>query len=155
VAGRRSHLHTHVRLAVAGILIVAAGFFTASLPSIYAQSSFWTTSPTYFAIRVGVMMTALAALFFVEHVLAERRGMFSPLARFGRHSLFVYWIHVDLVYGYATWAIHRRLPFWVAVAAYATFAALMYVAVVGRDRVVEAWRQRRWQISFRRKVEAA
>ena len=79
--------------------------------------------------------------------------MLSPLARFGRHSLFVYWIHVELVYGYATWALHHRLPFWGAVTAYAMFAALMYAAVRVRDQVAEAWRLRANQITFQRKVE--
>jgi uncharacterized membrane protein len=156
VAGRESRAESraHVRLAVAGVVTVAAGFYTASLPSIYAESSFWTTSPTFFAVRVGVLMTALAALHFVERLMSDWRRVLSPLARFGRRSLFVYWIHVELVYGYATWAIHRRLSFWGAVGAYVTFAALMYVAVVLRDRVVELWAQREQQISFRRKVES-
>ena len=155
VAGRESHAEHrwHVRLAFAGILTIAAGFYAATLPSIYADSSFWTTSPTYFAVRAGVLMVALASLYFVEHLLADRRRMLSPLARLGRHSLFVYWIHVELVYGYATWAIHRRLPFWSAVIAYAVFAALMYAAVVLRDRVVDVWRLRARQMTLQGRVE--
>ena len=143
VVGRESHAErrTHVRLAVAGILTAAAGYYAASLPSIYKESSFWTTSPTYFAVRVGVLMAALAAVYFLERLAADRRVSLSPLARLGRQSLFVYWIHVELVYGYATWAMHRRLPFWGAVAACAMFSSLMYAAVVARDRVVETWRQ--------------
>jgi uncharacterized membrane protein len=156
VAGRESRApnRTHVLLAFAGIVTIAAGLYAASLPSIYAQSSFWTTSPTFFAVRVGVLMTALAALYFVECVMRDWRRVLSPLARLGRQSLFVYWIHVELVYGYATWAIHRRLPFWGAVGAYLTFAALMYGAVVLRDRAVEMWANRERQISFRHKVES-
>jgi uncharacterized membrane protein len=156
-AGRESQSEnpTHRRLAFAGILTIAAGVVTASLPSIYAESSFWTTSPTYFAVRVGVLMAALAAMYFMERLLGNRRSVLSPLARLGRHSLFVYWIHVELVYGYATWGIHRRLPFWAAVVAYAMFASLMYCAVVLRDRIVEAWRIHFQQISLHGKVESA
>jgi uncharacterized membrane protein len=143
VVGResRAELRTHVRLA-------------ASLPSIYKESSFWTTSPTYFAVRVGVLMIALAVVYFLERLAADRRVSLSPLARLGRQSLFVYWIHVELVYGYATWGIHRRLPFWGAVGAWAMFTSLMYAAVVARDRLVEIRRQRNQQISFQRKVES-
>jgi uncharacterized membrane protein len=157
VVGRESHAErrTHVRLAFAGILTAAAGYFAASLPSIYRESSFWTTSPTYFAVRVGVLTAGLAGVYFLEGLAADRRVVLSPLARLGRQSLFVYWIHVELVYGYATWAIHRRLPFWGAVAAWAMFSSLMYAAVVARDRLVEAWRQRNQQISFQSKVESA
>ena len=156
-AGRelsRDQRRVHAGLGIAGILTAAAGFFAAALPSIYEDSSFWTTSPTYFAIRVGVLMTMLAVMYFVERLITDRRiGLLSPLARLGRHSLFAYWIHVELVYGYATWAIHRRLSLWAAVSAYAMFAALMYVAVVLRDRLVAAWRSRRQQIAFQNKVE--
>jgi uncharacterized membrane protein len=160
VAGRESRAESraHLWLAFAGAVTVAAGFYTASLPSIYAASSFWTTSPTFFAVRAGVLMTSLAALYFGERLMSDStrdwRRLLSPLARFGRRSLFVYWIHVELVYGYATWAIHRALPFWSAVGAYATFAVLMYGAVVLRDRMVDAWTHREQQISFPRKVES-
>ena len=155
VAGRESRAgsRTHVQLAFAGVLTIAAGFSATLLPSIYAESSFWTTSPTFFAVRVGMLMSALAAMYFSERFLADGRNVLSPLARFGRHSLFVYWIHVELVYGYATWALHHRLPFWGAVTAYAMFAALMYAAVRVRDQVAEAWRLRANQITFQRKVE--
>ena len=37
-----------------------AGQFLSKRPSIYAQSAFWTSSPTWFAIRVGIVMTAVA-----------------------------------------------------------------------------------------------
>ncbi len=133
----------HVRLAGAGALVAAAGFYTATRPSIYRQSSFWTSSPTYFAIRVGLLMLVLAALYALEQ-LADRRGVeLRPLARLGRSSLFVYWIHVELVYGYASWFWWRTLPLWGTFAAYAAFSVLMYAAVVWRDRLVEAWRRRR------------
>ena len=142
---------TYVRLAVAGGLLAFLGFYTATQPSIYRESSFWTTSPAYFAIRAGVLLVTLAAVYFVECSSPVWRVVLSPLARLGRQSLFVYWIHVELVYGYATWAIHRRLPFWGATGAYVLFAASMYFAVVLRDRLAEKWQQ----ISLQRRVETA
>ena len=44
--------------------------------------------------------------------LARRaRGIgFAGSSALGRHSLFVYWIHVELVYGYASWLWRGRLP---------------------------------------------
>ncbi len=153
-AGRATNTERRVQmgLAAAGVVLVAAGFYAASLPSIYRDSSFWTTSPAFFAIRVGVLMTALAVVYFAERVSSGRRIAPSALARFGRHSLFVYWIHVELVYGYATWAIHRRLPLWGAVVACVLFALLMYGAVVVRDRLVGRWRSRKKQISLQYKA---
>ena len=123
--------------AVAGALLVALGFYTAALPSIYHASSFWTSSPTYFAIRVGVMMVALAVLYLLA-ALASRAGVrLMWLEAFGRHSLFVYWIHVELVYGYATWIFHHRLPLWGTFTAYALFSVAMYWAVRFEERVLD------------------
>jgi uncharacterized membrane protein len=132
----------HVSLALAGVAILVLGDYTASLPSIYQQSSFWTSSPTYFAIRVGVLLLILSAMFALARGLEPRGVLLGPLARFGRESLFVYWIHVELVYGYATWPIRHRLPIAGTFVAYVLFTALMYGAVVAKGRFVETWRAR-------------
>jgi len=140
----------HATVAAAGLALTWIGFYTASRPAIYAQSSFWTSSPTYFAIRIGVIMAAFAALYGVEQ-LATRSGVaFTALERFGRRSLFVYWIHVELVYGYATWPLRHRLPLWGVGLAYAAFTALMYGAVVAFDK----WRLTKPQMTLREKVQA-
>jgi len=140
-------------LGMSGVSLVALGVLGASLPSIYADSSFWTTSPTYFAIRVGAMTAALAVLYFAERRLSNRWLPAVALARLGRSSLFVYWIHVELVYGYVSWSIHRRLPLWGTAIAYVGFTAFIYTAVLLRDRVADAWRRRKLQISFQYKAE--
>lgn len=127
----------------AGLLLLGLGLYAATLPSIYPVSAFWTTSPTYFAIRVGVLMVALTAFFLVAHLGLESLPGLSSLERFGRNSLFIYWIHVELVYGYATWALHRRLPLWGTALAYAAFVVLMYRAIGFRDRIVQFWRENR------------
>jgi hypothetical protein len=126
--------------AIVGGALVALGVYTATLPSLYGQSSFWTSSPTYFAIRVGALMITLAALYAIGRV-ADRFGIaLVPLTRFGRSSLFVYWIHVELVYGYASWLWWRRLPLWATAVAYVAFCLMMYGAVRLRDRLVQSWR---------------
>jgi uncharacterized membrane protein len=135
-------------IGVAGAALVALGFYAASRPSIYTvPSSFWTSSPTWFAIRAGVLMIALAALSEVPEAIEagvhERdwlgiaaRSWQAPLAVLGRASLFVYWIHVELVYGYASWLWRQRLPVWGSVAAWPLFTLLMYSLVVARNRYV-------------------
>jgi uncharacterized membrane protein len=117
-----------LRIAAAGALLVAAGFGTAALPTIYANSSFWTSSPTYFAIRIGLVMLALAAMFALFQARPQA-PMLAVLERFGRRSLFVYWIHVELVYGYLTWPIHRSLPIWSVMPLYVVFCGVMYGAL--------------------------
>jgi len=128
--------------AVAGAAVLVLGFATAARPSIYAHSSFWTSSPTYFAIRVGILMLGLAVLAEMAAAISAPGGQHFVLARLGRSSLFIYWIHVELVYGYATWPLRHRLPIWGTAIAFVLFSALMYGAVALRDRLVEGWRTR-------------
>ena len=129
-------------LAAAGAAFIVVGFYTASLPTIYSRSSFWTSSPTWFAIRVGVLMVTFAAIYFFAQI-AERHGIaLVPLERFGRSSLFVYWIHVELVYGYASWPVHGKLPLWGTAIAYVAFSVLMYKAIDVRDRTVRWFKMR-------------
>ena len=109
---------------------------TSFLPAIYLQSSFWTTSPTWFVIRVGLLMASLAALFALSRLAARIGITWAPLARFGASSLFVYWIHVELVYGYATWSIHHRLPLWGTFIAWSVFTSLMYAAITLEEQLV-------------------
>jgi hypothetical protein len=75
--------------------------------------------------------------------VAGRQGMaLGPLGRFGRSSLFVYWIHVELVYGYASWLWRHRLPLWGTAIAFSLFCVLMYRAIGWRDVLVGKWRNR-------------
>jgi hypothetical protein len=95
-------------------------------------------------------MTTLAMLFWAGEIDEVAAPVTAPrmLAHVGRSSLFVYWIHVELVYGYATWAIHRRLPLWGTAIAYVLFTALMYGAVVLRDHLAVRWRRRKQQMTL-------
>ena len=140
-------------LGLTGVSLVLLGFYTAGRPSIYAVSSFWTSSPTWFAIRLGILMIALSVIYVCEVVLTawgkqpapDGRPLpatIDPLARLGRSSLFIYWIHVELVYGYASWMWRHRLPLWGTAIACALFSVLMYRAIGWRDLAVERWRNR-------------
>jgi uncharacterized membrane protein len=132
----RSERRLHAALAATGALLVVIGFWAAARPSIYASSSFWTTSPTWFAIRVGILMLGLSAIYLLAPPM-------PVVERLGRSSLFIYWIHVELVYGYASWLWRHRLPLPVTAIAYVAFCALMYRAIVFRDRIIPIWRSRR------------
>ncbi len=141
-------------LGFTGLGLVALGFWTATLPPLYRSTWFWTTSPTYFAIRVGVLMAALS-LGFALMPLARLAGpVVGWIETFGRNSLFIYWIHVELVYGYVTWGIHRRLPLWGLALAYLGFCVLMYRSIALRDRLVERWRARSRQKSLSQPIPA-
>jgi uncharacterized membrane protein len=153
----RAERRLHIILGACGAALIALGFYTAGRPSIYRASSFWTSSPTWFAIRAGILMIAVSTIFALslfghENIKSRNTGLLlrvfvrswqEPLARLGRGSLFIYWIHVELVYGYATWLIRGRLPLWGSFIAYAAFCTSMYGAIVLRDRLVDSWRARR------------
>jgi uncharacterized membrane protein len=143
-------------IGIAGAALIAFGLWTAGRPSIYRSASFWTSSPTWFAIRTGILMVALSATYGAERaVLLVRswthkvrsadapahKARTDPLARMGRGSLFIYWIHVELVYGYSSWLWRGRLPLWATWIAFGVFCALMYAALVWRDRVAATWRR--------------
>jgi uncharacterized membrane protein len=145
-------------IGVAGAALILLGFYTAARPSIYAASSFWTSSPTWFAIRLGILMLALSWLYGLGQLVGQPdpasspqvNGLFravawswqAPLERLGRHSLFIYWIHVELVYGYSSWLWRHRLPLWGTAIAYVLFCVLLYRAIGWRDRFVDFWRAR-------------
>jgi len=128
------------RLAVAGALALIGCYYAATFPSIYRASSFWTTSPTYFGIRVGLLMMALWGLFRLDALASTLPRSFRVLEQFGRNSLFVYWIHVELVYGYATFPLHHRLPLWGTALCYIAFCAALYWAIALKDKVIAWWR---------------
>lgn len=119
------------------------------LPSIYADSYFWTSSPMFFLMRVGIVTAVLAATFFWEQrprlLAAKWPWLGSPMAEFGRSSLFVYWIHVELVYGVATESLHRALTFNEAVAAFVVFTLTMFGMVLVKNAAVTRWKA--WRAS--------
>jgi uncharacterized membrane protein len=125
-----------IAVGACGVLLIALGLVTASQPTIYRASSFWTSSPTWFSIRVGVLMLLLSALFAVARLTGDAFAWQRALALVGRSSLFIYWIHVELVYGYASWLWRGRLPLWGTAVGAMLFTVLMYFAVLVRDRVL-------------------
>jgi hypothetical protein len=90
-----------------------------------------------------------AATYAAEQIAGRFGVALTALELFGRRSLFVYWIHVELVYGYATWPLHGRLPLWGVGVAYVAFTALIYGAVVAFDR----WRASSGKITFEYKAQ--
>jgi len=98
----RAERRVQFAFAASGLVLVALGVYMSRRPGIYQQSEFWTSSPTWFAIRVGILMAAVAILHAIAEIAAHWNFAWRSLERLGQGSLFVYWIHVELVYGYAT-----------------------------------------------------
>jgi uncharacterized membrane protein len=128
-------------LGLAGLGMALAGYFTSYLPALYSQANFWTSSPTFFFLRTGLLVLAIAVAWALERLV--RPGSLSLLRNLGRESLFVYWIHVEMVYGFLTLPLHRRLPLPWALAAFAAFTLLMVGVVRLKHRIEVGLRTRR------------
>jgi uncharacterized membrane protein len=136
------------RFAAAGVALIAAGYGASFLPSLFpaGYSDFWTSSPTYYFIKIGLMLVLMGLIYaFVQRPFSEepRNPAWSPMLEFGRSSLFVYWIHVELAYGVFSYPLHRRLPVWGTFIAFCVFTALIYGATLLKSRVVARWKARR------------
>src|SRR5579884_3784246 len=84
-------------IALMGFGLLCAGRFASNQPySIYAKSEFWINSPGLIVIRTGIMLLMLTGA--VICVRAVR--LTSWIVQLGTTSLLVYWVHVELVYGW-------------------------------------------------------
>jgi hypothetical protein len=131
------------RLAVAGPGMALVSFVGSWLPSWYASSSFWTTSPSFFFLRLGLLLAALP----LARAWAARWPGWDALRQLGAASFFVYWVHVELVYGVLTLPIHKALPFGWALAGYVAFVLAMI-------RLVRVWERVSWPPAFLRQPPA-
>jgi len=64
----------------------------------YSVYDYWHTSPSFFLIRVGMLLVILAASYGWCRWGAGQWG-FSPVIQLGQASLLVYWVHIEFVYG--------------------------------------------------------
>jgi hypothetical protein len=121
----------HAGLAVAAVAGIVAGYGASFLPAIYANAQFWTSSPTFFFIRLGIVAAVLPLAWLV--------GLsWEPLVTLGRSSLFVYWIHVEMVYGGIALPVKRHLPWEAAVFGTVALCGLLYWLVTLKNHWVAA-----------------
>ena len=86
-------------LGLAGsVLIEFARWLEAQPRQLYAVNDYWRTSPSFFLIRVGMLLVILTASYAWCRWGAGTWG-FSPLILLGQASLLVYWVHIEFVYG--------------------------------------------------------
>jgi uncharacterized membrane protein len=143
----------HLRLGGAALAFAAACYAGSYFPSIYAESHFWTSAPSYFGLRVGLVTAVLSIVYFWERRPRMLPWRWSPMAQFGRASLFVYWVHVEVVYGFFTEPLHGTLPFPSALAAFAAFSLAMFALAMAKNRVVAEWKD--WRRARRHVPELA
>lgn len=85
--------------ACAGLAVSGLGYALDHLPfQLYPVYDFWHTSPNFFLIRLGILLMIVAASqarFLLPSILGKGRF----LVLLGQHSLLVYWVHIEFVYG--------------------------------------------------------
>jgi uncharacterized membrane protein len=118
-AGASAERRFHAQLGAGGVALWLLGWAASYLPPLSSRSQFWTTSISLIVIRIGVMTAGLAlAWLWFRRPSAAR---WSPLVLFGRTSLFVYMVHVQLAYGIFSTPLHHALTFPEALVAYGLF----------------------------------
>jgi fucose 4-O-acetylase-like acetyltransferase len=136
----RQEQAANLGFALIGTGIAAAAYALSFRPTWYPQSHFWTTSPTFFFLRLGIMTAALGFAYTWE-LRPGAAHRWSPLRQLGRTSLFIYWIHVEIIYGLISLPLHKRLSWGQSLLALALFWVLMLLCSIAKDRVVERWAQ--------------
>jgi uncharacterized membrane protein len=121
--------------AILGGAGVVVAWLASFRPSIYPSASFWHDSPTFFFIRLGLVTLLVPVAWIVERLLPAR--LVLPLVTLGRSSLFVYWIHVEMVYGVMVDPIKRSLPLWLSLTATALLCILLYGFVLLKNHLVQ------------------
>ena len=125
---------------VAGVAVAIAAYGLSYLPSPYPSSRFWSTSPAYFFLQAGILATSVAAAYLwgIRPGGAQRR---SPMRQLGRTSLFIYWIHVEMLYGLISLPLHKSLSTGGAFLAFLLFASFMLLCSIAKEKAVEKWRR--------------
>jgi uncharacterized membrane protein len=121
-----------VILAGIGGGVAALGYGASLLPALYATTTFWGTSPAFFFVRLGIVVMLLA----LACGPAARWPGRSVMTELGAASLFVYWIHVEMVYGVIAHSIRRALSFEQALVGYLAFCGLIFALVRLKNAIV-------------------
>jgi uncharacterized membrane protein len=95
--------------------------------------------PGSFFYRLGLIGVLALLAYGITRATGSR---FSLMRQFGRTSLLIYWVHVDLCYGHLSKPIHNRLGFAWATVGLVGMVALMLGVSLLKTRLAEAWRRR-------------
>jgi uncharacterized membrane protein len=127
------HTETAIRwMAFAGCGLVAAGEFCSNQAyTLYPKVDYWVNSPGLIVIRTGLILLVLVAAYVWTKV-----GFSTFLVRqIGTTALLVFWVHIELVYGYWTGPWKGRLTARQSAWATVIIVALMYVLSIVKTRL--------------------
>jgi uncharacterized membrane protein len=134
VSDEKSERRLMMWLGGTGVVLALAAYRLSFFPQVFEGSSFWTSSPTFFFLRVGLLVVVVPVAWLWSD-RATRPGSWRPLEIFGRSSLFVYWVHVEMVYGGLSRSLHRSLSLSGALLAFLLFTLVLFGLVLLKNRV--------------------
>ena len=135
---RRREKHLNIWFGAGGLAVAGLALAASHLPPLHPGSDFWTTSSTFFLMRVGLLAVLVGAAYAWD-ARPWKGHSWSPLRQLGRTSLFIYWIHVEMVYGLISLPLHGALTLPAAALAFALFLTLMLGCSLAKDRAVGWW----------------
>ena len=103
-------------------------------PALFPTASFWHDSPTFFFIRLGLVTLTVPMAWVVERTAP--RVLLQPLVTLGLSSLFVYWIHVEMVYGVIAEPLKKQLPVWGALVGTGVLTLFLFGLVLLKNRLL-------------------
>ena len=140
----REERRLNLAFAICGLAAAAIALGLSYVPNPLMRSYFWTTSPAFLFLRLAILTLAIPIAYAWESREGAADG-WSAVKQLGRTSLFIYWIHVEMVYGLASEPLHRSLT-WIQVwVAYALFTLFMLACSILKEHVVGMWRTRQGQ----------
>jgi hypothetical protein len=133
-----------VWLGAGGVALWIGSLVAAHGPSWFGPTDFWRTAPSFFFMRVGVLVAGIAACYLWE---ARPRlfgpGAFSPMRQLGITSLFIYWIHVEMAYGGLSRPIKGQLTLPWSLLAFLLFMVAMLALSLMKTAIAARWDARR------------
>lgn len=134
---------------IGGTAMVMLAYGASFMPALHGRTEFWTSSASFFFLRLGVMVAAIAVCYAWEgrpwargQERAAGSQQWRPVQALGRHSLFVYWIHVEMVYGVVSLPLHASMSIGVAWLAMAVFSLFILLCVHAEEIVTRWWNGR-------------
>jgi uncharacterized membrane protein len=93
--------HTAMKLmqnmVVAGVLVLTLSLFIVNLPfNIYPVHDVWKVNPLILVARLGFVAVITSSVFFAEHSMNIKSSLPQMM---GRESLFIYVLHLIILYG--------------------------------------------------------
>ena len=124
---RESRLH--YLLGVGGLVTAGIGYALAYVVPL-SPSVWWTIQAwPLFLIQTGFMTAAIWFTWALFHIpwIEKTSG---PMVLFGQTSLFVYWVHIELAFGFLSYPLHRALPLGWAIVGFVLMVVAMYFAAL-------------------------